>query len=177
MSVALKVIAVVILLLGLVIAIVPQFTNCDYGTKMDTTATTMGGMESTTQTTMGGMESTTQTTMAMAKPATTKPVCFYTARAEIAVGAMLFVLGVFMLISSRKETWRALSVLAFLEGLFAILLPAALIGVCMMNTMVCRTSMEPLLYAAGGLTMALSLVALVGNEMRGRGGEGMEPTA
>ena len=82
----------------------------------------------------------------------------------------LLIIGVFMLISSRKETWRALSVLGIVEGLFVILLPTVLIGICMKNTMTCRQEMEPTLYAAGGLTIVASLAALIINELRGTGG-------
>jgi hypothetical protein len=166
MNVALRVIAVLIMILALVIGIVPQFTNCQYAKSMTTpTSTTMGA---TTSSTMAAGQSTTGTTAAKAAATTTKPRCFYTARAEIAIAVPLFIIGAFMFISSRRETWRALSVLGFIEGLFAILLPTVLIGVCMKNTMICREAMEPTLYATGGLTMALSAAALVINELRGR---------
>lgn len=178
MNVALKVIAVVIVVLALVIGIVPQFTNCDYGKSMATpaagTATTTAASGMTTPTTMAG-QSTTPTTMAKAVT-TTKPRCFYTARGEIAVAVPLLIIGIFMLISSRKETWRALSVLAIVEGLFAILLPAVLIGVCLKSTMTCRQEMEPTLYAAGGLTLAVSIAALIINELRGRAAGATELT-
>jgi uncharacterized membrane protein YhfC len=119
--------------------------------------------------------STTPTT-AKAAATTAKPRCYYTARAEIAIAVPLFLIGLFMLISGRRETWRALSVLGLAEGLFAILLPTVLIGVCMKNTMVCKEAMEPTLYAAGGVVMAASAAALVINELRGRAARRAEPT-
>ena len=108
----------------------------------------------------------------MAAATTAKPRCFYTARAEIAVGVTLFFIGAFMLMGGRRETWRALSFLGLIEGIFAILLPTVLIGICMKNTMTCRQEMEPTLYAAGGVVIVLSLVALIINEMRGRNAGG-----
>jgi hypothetical protein len=165
MNVALKVIAVVIIVLALVIGIVPQFTNCEYAKSMATPASTATTMA--TPTTTMGAQATTPTTMAKAAT-TTKPRCFYTARGEIAVAVPLLIIGIFMLISSRKETWRALSVLGIVEGLFVILLPTVLIGICMKSTMTCRQEMEPTLYAAGGLTLAVSIAALVINELRDR---------
>jgi hypothetical protein len=195
MNVALRVIAVLIVILALVIGIVPQFTNCNYGNGMAamstptatagamtmmTTASTMMNTASTMMTTAptmaGGQAMSTKTAAKAAT--TTKPRCFYSARAEIAVAASLFFIGVFMFVSSRKETWRALSVLGIIQGLFAILLPTVLIGVCMASTMRCREAMEPTLYVAGGLTIAASLAALIVNEMRGRtAGRGTEPAA
>jgi hypothetical protein len=175
MNVALKLIAALIMVLALVIGIVPQFTNCQYNKSMaaPATATTIAGA---TATTMAGAQATTPTTAAKAAT-TTKPRCYYTARAEIAIGATLFIIGAFMLVSSRRETWRALSALGIVEGLFAILLPTVLIGVCMKNTMICREAMAPTLYAAGGVTIAASLAALIINELRGRAGRGeTEPT-
>jgi len=172
MNMALKVIAVLIIVLALVIGIVPQFTNCQYAKSMATPASTATTMA--TPTTMAG-QSITPTTAAKAA-ATSKPRCFYTARGEIAVAVPLLIIGIFMLVSSRKETWRALSVLGIIEGLFAILLPAVLIGVCMKSTMICRQEMEPTLYAAGGVALAASIAALIINELRGRAGQHTELT-
>jgi hypothetical protein len=177
MNMALKVIAVLIIVLALVIGIVPQFTNCQYAKSMATpasTATTMATPTMGTPTTMAG-QSITPTTAAKAA-ATSKPRCFYTARGEIAVAVPLLIIGIFMLVSSRKETWRALSVLGIIEGLFAILLPAVLIGVCMKSTMICRQEMEPTLYAAGGVALAASIAALIINELRGRAAQHTELT-
>jgi hypothetical protein len=174
MNVVLKVVGAIIVILALVIAIVPQFTNCQYNKSMaaPTTATTMAGAT----TTMAGGQATTPTTV-KAAATTAKPRCFYTARAEIAVGVTLFFIGAFMLMGGRRETWRALSVLGIIQGVFAILLPTVLIGICMKNTMICRQEMEPTLYAAGGVVIALSLAAFIVNEMRGRNaGGGVEPT-
>jgi len=172
MNMALKVIAVLIIVLALVIGIVPQFTNCQYAKSMATPASTATTMA--TPTTMAG-QSITPTTAAKAA-ATSKPRCFYTARGEIAVAVPLLIIGIFMLVSSRKETWRALSVLGIIEGLFAILLPAVLIGVCMKSTMICRQEMEPTLYAAGGVALAASIAALIINELRGRAAQHTELT-
>ncbi len=125
MNVVLKVVGAIIVILALVIAIVPQFTNCQYNKSMaaPTTATTMAGAT----TTMAGGQATTPTTV-KAAATTAKPRCFYTARAEIAVGVTLFFIGAFMLMGGRRETWRALSVLGIIQGVFAILLPTVLIG-------------------------------------------------
>jgi len=177
MNVALRVIAALIMILALVIGIVPQFTNCQYAKSMATpaTATTMAGAATpTTAATMAGAQPTTPTTAA--KATTTKPRCYYTARAEMAVAVPLFIVGVFMFVSGRRETWRALSVLGIIEGLFSILLPTVLIGVCLKNTMICREAMEPTLYAAAGLTIAASLAALIINELRGRAARRTELT-
>jgi hypothetical protein len=48
----------------------------------------------------------------------------------------------------------------------AILLPAALIGLCISPAMTCRTTMGPILYIAGALVIAAGLAALAWNELR-----------
>jgi hypothetical protein len=170
-----KILGVVIAVMALVIGIVPQFTNCAYGTsasgsgmaatmKMEpaaATATTAMGQ-------MTGMQSTTSPTAASstkASSSTAKPKCFYSARAEIALAVPLFAIGVLLFFSRRKETRRSLSIVGIIEGLFVILIPAALVGVCMSSTMKCRTTMEPVLYATGGVVIAASIAALVWNEL------------
>ena len=146
-----RIIAVILMVLALVIGIVPQFTNCHAAGSMNTSATTM--------TTVAGAAAAP-----VAKP--TIPRCFYSARSEIGVAVSLFAVGAFMFFSRRKESWRALSTLGIIQGLFAILLPAVLIGVCTKSTMECRTTMMPTLYAAGGVVIALSLAGLIWNEMK-----------
>lgn len=153
-----KILAAVMMVLALIIGIVPQFTNCEYARSMTTSSTTMAG--ASTSVTVAGMSA-----KATVAP-TSKSKCLWTARAEIAVAVSLFAIGAFLFFSRRKESRRALSVLAILEGLLAILLPTVLIGLCTMSTMTCRTEMQPTLYAAGGVVIAVGLASLVWNEMR-----------
>lgn len=145
-----KVLAGILIVLGLVIAIVPQYTNCDYGRSMT--------MSSSAATSAAGFGMSTSTS-------TSKPKCLWSARAELVVGIPLAVAGLFLFLARRKETKRALSVLAVLDGLFCILIPTAIIGICATTTMKCHTTMLPVLYVAGGLVIAVGLAALVWNEL------------
>jgi hypothetical protein len=137
-----KILAVILIVLALVIGIAPQFTNCDYARAMT------------------GMSPSASTTPAA------KPICLWTARAELAVAVPLLAMGLLLFFARRKESKRALSILAVLEGVFAILLPVVLIGVCSSATMKCRTTMEPILYVAGALVIVVGLAALAWNEWR-----------
>jgi len=150
-----KFLAAIFVGLGLVIAILPQFTNCEYG-KTTATSTSSAAMAN------ASMQSTASTSASVA--CTTK--CFWTARAELAVGIPLIVIGAFLFFARRKESRRALSALAVIEGLFVILLPAALIGLCSSDTMRCRTTMEPILYISGALVILAGLSVFAWNEMR-----------
>jgi hypothetical protein len=87
--------------------------------------------------------------------------CHWTARAEIAVSIPLLLCGLFMLLSGRKETWRQQAAMAIALGLFVILLPTMLIGVCAKADMVCHALMKPMLTLAGIFVMALGALLFV----------------
>jgi len=146
-----KVAAIALVALALVIGIVPQFTHCPTGAAM-----------------AGGAMAGSATGSAAAT--VTQPMrCYWSARAEIGVAAPLGVVGALLFVARRRETRRALAVLAGTLGAVAMLVPTVLIGVCPTATAVCRTTMRPTLLAAGGLVVALAVVCLVLNELRGEG--------
>jgi hypothetical protein len=128
-----KAIGGIIVALALVIGIVPQFTDC----------LSQGG----------AIQLPNGTSIPMR--------CHWTRQAEVAVALPLGVVGVAMLASRRRSTLRALSVVAVSLGLAAVLLPAALIGVCSSAEMICNMVMRPTLLLAGIVTMAVGLVGLV----------------
>ena len=73
----------------------------------------------------------------------------------------MLVLGVVMILSRRKETQRALSIMGLALGASVVLLPTYLIGVCGSDMMLCKNTMQPTLIFAGTLAGATSLVMLV----------------
>ena len=75
--------------------------------------------------------------------------CHWTARAEIAVAVPLLLCGVIILRSRRKESWRQQAVMSMVLGVFVVLLPTVLIGVCAKPDMVCRALMKPMLTLGG----------------------------
>ena len=136
---------IAIVAFALVIGIVPQFTRCKTGAAMGGSATTSAA-----------------TAAAPAQPMR----CYWSARAEIGVGAPLGLAGLLLALSRRKESRRFLALLAAALGTVAMLVPTVLIGVCSSPTARCHTIMRPTLLAAGGLVVALSVIALVLNELR-----------
>jgi len=127
-----KVVASIIIILALLIAIVPQFTDCESQGKMLT------------------LESGKQVSMK----------CHWTARAEIAVGLPLLVVGLLMLAGKRKESIRNLGIVGAVLGLMAVLLPGVLIGVCSNDDMICNSLMDPALILMGVLVIVASGVAI-----------------
>jgi hypothetical protein len=127
-----KVVGSIIIILALLIAIVPQFTDCESQGKMLT------------------LESGKQVSMK----------CHWTARAEIAVGIPLLAVGLLMLLSKRKESTRYLGIVGAVLGLMAVLLPAVLIGVCSNDDMICNSLMDPALILMGVLAIVASGAAI-----------------
>jgi len=128
-----RVLAVVLIALALVVGVVPQFTNCHYDGKFLT------------------LENGRQVDMK----------CYWTARASIATAVPLFAVGGLMLAARRRETVRSLAGSAGLMGLFAALLPTALIGVCTNMTASCNQIMKPTLLLAGILVVGVAVGATV----------------
>lgn len=161
-----KVLAILIILVGLVIIIVPQYTNCESGKDNATTKT----MTVTTADAAEGMESAGMATAAAMPYRMMK--CYWTAHAEIVAGVPLIAIGVLLLFARRKETTRVLGVLTAVLGVLTILLPTSIIGTCLNEEMVCNTEMKPALFIAGGITVALGIAVLVVGEMKRENGSG-----
>jgi hypothetical protein len=92
--------------------------------------------------------------------------CLWTARAEIGLGVLLLATGALFFFSAELETKRFLSILALILGIFVVLFPANLIGVCRNPEMVCRVVMNPILLLTGILTAVLGIAAAAWNFTR-----------
>lgn len=153
-----KVLAMLLVIAGLVIAIAPQFTNCEaQGGTMPTASTIVASTAPAT------VFASVQTTAA--DTIVPKMKCLWSARGALAVGISLVVAGGLLYFARRKETRRALGIVSALLGLFTVLLPTTLIGTCGSSAAVCNTTMKPIMLAAGGLTVAASIVLLIVNEL------------
>ena len=156
-----KVLAMLIVIAGLVIAVAPQYTNCEaQGGTMPSAATSGAGVTTSPATTLASMQTPVAATIVP------KMKCLWSARGALAVGAALAVAGALLFFARRKETRRALAILSALLGLCAVLLPTTLIGTCASDAAVCNTTMKPIMLAAGGLAVAASLVVLAINEVK-----------
>jgi hypothetical protein len=128
-----KAVAVLMILLSVLIGVIPMYTDCEsHGRAL---------------------------TLADGRQVPMK--CHWTAQAESAVAVPLFATGALLTTSKKKESMRNLGILGAILGVFVILLPTALIGVCANPEMVCNSVMKPTLILTGSLVIALSLFGVV----------------
>jgi Domain of unknown function (DUF4418) len=85
--------------------------------------------------------------------------CLWTARASLATAVPLAVAGLLLALARRRETQRALAVMAAALGGFAILLPTWLIGVCSAMGSGCNEVTKPVLILGGSLAIVGGVVA------------------
>ncbi|MDR2400367.1 MAG: DUF4418 family protein [Deferribacteraceae bacterium] len=71
--------------------------------------------------------------------------CHWSGQAEIGIGALIAVLGIFLIISRNPAYRAAYSVSVALLGVLALLIPNFLIGGCSHPEMACRTTAFPAL--------------------------------
>lgn len=81
--------------------------------------------------------------------------CFWTARAELAVGGLLLLTGLLHAFSRSAETRRTLSGLVLALGVTTILVPTLLIPTCASPDMACNLGTKPALLLLGGITIVL----------------------
>lgn len=129
-----KFLAVLLLVLGVLIAVTPRyiFPVCEYK-----------GLRIMTQ--GGGY---------------TPMRCFYTGRAELGLGLLTVLLSIFLLLSTQRETQIYLSLSLALVFSLSLLIPSWLIGICQSPTMSCRVGTWPALLLEGGFGLVFSLLSL-----------------
>jgi len=115
------ILGVVMVLMALVLAIAPAFTDCESHGKMVTTA--------------DGRSISMK--------------CHWAGIAEVAAAIPLGLAGMSVLRGRRKETTQFASVVGVAAGATAILLPTLLIGTCGNPMMVCNLLMRPILLGSG----------------------------
>ncbi len=128
-----KVLAIAVMILAVLIAVVPMFTDCESHGKMLT------------------LPDGRQISMK----------CHWTGRAELGLGLPLLAVGAMMVFSRRKESRRWLGIGGLTLGAVAVLLPTELIGVCMSPDMPCVSTMKPALLLMGALVMGIGLATVV----------------
>ena len=167
-----KVLALLIVLAGLIIAIVPQFTNCEAtGGTMPMATTGERNASAGSSALVTGTATSPATVFASMQTAASdfvvpKMICLWSARGGLAVGITLVLAGSLLYFARRKETRRALALVAAALGVFTMLLPTTLIGTCGSSAAICNTTMKPVMLVAGGIAVAAAVAALVVNELR-----------
>lgn len=130
-----KVAAVSLIILAVLIAVVPIFSDCESAGRMLTLA--------------NGREIPMK--------------CHWAGRAELGLALPLLTVGLTMIFSRRRESFRNLGLVGISLGIVTILLPTALIGVCGMPDMPCHSIMQPALILMGVLVVGISLAVVVRN--------------
>jgi hypothetical protein len=135
-----KVLAVLLIILSVVIAIVPQFFNCQHDGKA----------------------------LLLEDGREVPMKCYWTSRVAFAVAVPIFVVGIMLTFNRSAETRRALAILVGILGLVVVLLPTSIIGVCMHPGASCNLVMKPTLIFSGILVIAVSLfLGAVSKERKG----------
>jgi hypothetical protein len=127
-----RIIGAILILLALVIAIVPMFTDCQSQGKALT------------------LESGKQVPMK----------CHWSGSAELALAIPLLALGILDITNTSAVAHRNLSILGVVLGVVICLVPTVLIGVCADPDMLCNSVMRPILLLAGILVVVVNLVGL-----------------
>jgi len=83
--------------------------------------------------------------------------CHWTAMAELLVGILIVFDGIMIIAFNKRETRIALSILSFLFGLIALIIPTVAIGMCETATMACRVGTEPALIVVSVITMVVGI--------------------
>lgn len=127
-----KVAGAIIIILAIALAVVPMFTDCQSQGRM--------------------------LTLANGRQISMK--CHWTGLAELALSIPLAAVGLMMIFSRKQESRRTLGITGIVLGIMAILLPTALIGVCMDPHMTCVSIMKPALILTGALALGIGLVVV-----------------
>jgi hypothetical protein len=131
--------AVILMLLAIVIAVLPQFTDCESQGRH----------------------------LVLADGREIPMKCHWSAAGELGLGFPLLALGAVLFFSRQAETRRALGILGVVLGLIVVLIPTVLIGVCASLEMICNSIMKPALILAGSLVMAVSVWVVLSSVRRG----------
>lgn len=94
-------------------------------------------------------------------PVGDKPMkCFYTAKALIAVGVILAVVGALQLLAKQAESKRLLAITGAVVCVMSILFPTVLIGRCMKPDMACNVLTFPVTHTLSAIGIVLQGILL-----------------
>ena len=86
--------------------------------------------------------------------------CHYSFLAETGVASAIIAASACMFVSKRAESARLLGVVSAVCGVFAVLFPSYLIGVCASPMMACHYGLLPVWNLAGGFVVLFSIIII-----------------
>jgi len=137
----------VVILLGLLITLGPQFL-------FKVCPTTM------TSESADDCCAEPETSSCCAPSAADLPVCHWTGRAEIGIGLLIIALGACMIVFNDGKTQLGLLIGIFFSSIIALAMPHALIGGCSMATMRCHRVAFPALTVESVVLLLFSAIVI-----------------
>lgn len=83
--------------------------------------------------------------------------CWWTVRAETAIGGLLVFSGILILLLRKKEITYAVNLYNVAAGIVALLIPTVLIGGCGKSIMPCRSTTFPAIYIISVIVILFSI--------------------
>lgn len=87
--------------------------------------------------------------------------CHWSAQAELGVGIIIFVLGILLIAFKSKHFQLGISIASILNGIFALVIPNILIGMCVKEHMKCRSLTSPALSVVSVLIIVINIINIV----------------
>ncbi len=141
---------IALILLGVLLALGPQTIFPVCGVHKEST----NSMQSSIAT------QSSESEMSSAKM-TSKMKCYWTARTEIGIGAMIAVIGVLLLLIGDSRIRIGLSIAALLNSFFSASIPTILIGVCGSKHMSCNKLALPAILILSSFTAVLLIINII----------------
>ena len=91
------------------------------------------------------------------------PICYWTARAEIGIGLLIVALGACIIVFNDRKTKLGLYIGTFLSSLIALFLPYTLIGGCSSIDMLCHKLAFPALTIESIILLIFSVIMVMIN--------------
>jgi len=149
------IISAVVMVLGLLIALGPQFLFKVCDPSMSSSAST-----SSASADADDCCAEPEKNSCCGPVASSLPICHWSARAEIGIGLLIVALGACMIVFTNAEAHLGLLIGIFLSSIIAIAIPHSLIGGCATMTMRCRRIAFPALTIESVILLIFSAIMI-----------------
>jgi len=143
----------VVILLGLLISLGPQFLFklCPINMTSESVTSSENADDCC---------ATPETSDCCGPAITSLPICHWTGRAEIGIGFLIAALGACLIVFNDIKTQLGLLIGIFFSSIIAIAVPNALIGGCSITTMRCHRAAFPALTIEGIVLLVFSVILI-----------------